>query len=125
MAISALLIDKTYSSSLNFGLVRERLSQIERQGITYELLLVIFSMEILLSLLYRNWSVNFFTELTHLNLPPELTWVGLLGFFPCTLLSVANHVIAWDKDHAMRNEYVLSIRSAEMGVAICVVWAVL
>jgi len=73
MAISALLIDKTYSSSLNFGLVRERLSQIERQGITYELLLVIFSMEILLSLLYRNWSVNFFTELTHLNLPPELT----------------------------------------------------
>jgi len=34
----------------------------ERQGMTYELLLEIFSMEKLNSLLYRNCSVNFFIE---------------------------------------------------------------
>jgi len=55
---------------------------------TYELLLEIFSMKKLNSLLYRNCSVNFFT------VPPELTRVGLLAFFRCTLRSVANHVIA-------------------------------
>jgi len=32
----------------------------ETRGMTYELLLEIFSMEILHSLLYRNWSVNFY-----------------------------------------------------------------
>jgi len=55
---------------------------------TYELLLEIFSMKKLNSLLYRNCSVNFFT------VPPELTRVGLLAFFRCTLRSVAKHVIA-------------------------------
>jgi len=40
---------------------------------TYELLLEIFSMEILHNLLYRNWSANFFTELLHFTVPPELT----------------------------------------------------
>ena len=30
-------------------------------------------MEILISLLYRNWNVNFFTDLIHFTLPPELT----------------------------------------------------
>jgi len=34
----------------------------ERQGMTYELLLEIFSMEKLNSLLYCNCSVNFFIE---------------------------------------------------------------
>jgi len=73
---------------------------------TYELLLEIFSMKKLNSLLYRNCSVNFFT------VPPEVTRVGLLTFFRGTLRSVANHVIAWDKNHAKRDEYVLSVRSA-------------
>jgi len=54
---------------------------------TYELLLKIFSMEILHSLLYRDWSVNFFIELLHYTL-------AKLDFFRCTLWSVANHVIA-------------------------------
>jgi len=40
---------------------------------TYELLLEIFSLEKRNSLLYRNCSVNFFTELLHFKLPPELT----------------------------------------------------
>ena len=39
----------------------------------YELLLEIFSMEKLNSLLYRNCSVNFFTELLYFTLLPELT----------------------------------------------------
>jgi len=43
---------------------------------TYELLLEIFSMKKLNSLLYHNCSVNFFI------VPPELTRVGLLDFFP-------------------------------------------
>ena len=73
----------------------------------YELLLEIFSMEKLNSLLYRNCSVNFFT------VPPELTRVGMLDFFRCTLQSVANHVIVRDRNHAKRGEYVLSIRMAE------------
>ena len=73
---------------------------------TYELLLEIVSMKKLNSLLYRNCSVNFFT------VPPELTRVGMLDFFRCKLRSVANHVIAWDRNHAKREEYVLSIRSA-------------
>jgi len=61
----------------------------------YELLLQIFSMEILHSLLYRNWSVNFFTELLHLTKPPELTSrIGMPCFFRCALRSVTNHVIA-------------------------------
>ena len=54
---------------------------------TYELLLETFSMEKLNSLLYRNCSVNSFTVL------PELTRVGMLDIFRCTLQSVANHVI--------------------------------
>ena len=49
---------------------------------TYELLLEIFSMEKLNSLLYRNCSVNFFTELLYFTLLPELTRVGMLDFFP-------------------------------------------
>jgi len=60
---------------------------------TYELLLEIFSMEKLNSSLYRNCSVNLFTELLHFTLPPELTRVGMLDFFRCTLRSVANHMI--------------------------------
>jgi len=60
---------------------------------TYELLLEIFSMEKLNSLLHRNCSVNFFTELVHFTVPPELTRVGMLDFFRCTLRSVANHMI--------------------------------
>jgi len=79
----------------------------ERQGMTYELLLEIFSMKKLNSSLYRNCSVNFFT------VPPELTRVGMLAFFRCTLRSVANHVSVWDRNHAKRGEYVLSVRSAE------------
>jgi len=54
---------------------------------TYELLLgKFFSMELLLSLLYRNWSVNLFNQITRL--------VGVPDFLRCTLRSVANHVIA-------------------------------
>ena len=53
-----------------------QLKNFERQGMTYELLLEIFSMKKLNSLLYRNCSVNFFT------VPPELTRVGMLGIFP-------------------------------------------
>jgi len=68
-----------------------QLKTFERHGMTYELLLDIFSMKKLISLLYRNCSANFFT------VPPELTRVGMLDFFRCTLRSVANHVIAWDK----------------------------
>jgi len=49
---------------------------------TYELLLEIFSMEKLNSLLYRNCSVNFCTEFLHFTVPPELTGVGMLDFFP-------------------------------------------
>jgi len=60
---------------------------------TYELLLEIFSMKKLNSLWYRNCSVNFFTELLHFTLPPELTRVAMLDFFRCTLPSVVNHVI--------------------------------
>jgi len=55
---------------------------------TYELLLEIFSMKKLNSLLYRNYSVNFFT------VPPEQLELACLTFFRCTLQSVANHVIA-------------------------------
>ena len=51
------------------------------------------SMEKLNSLLYRNWSVNFFTELLHFTVPPKLTRVGMPDFFRCKLRSVANHVI--------------------------------
>jgi len=69
----------------------------------YELLLDHFSMEKLNSLLYRNCSVNFFTELLHFKLPPELTWVGMLDFFRYTLRSFGNHVIVWDRNHAKRN----------------------
>jgi len=54
---------------------------------TYELLLEIFSMEKLNSLLYRNSGVNLFT------VQPELTRVGMLDFFRCTLRYVANHVV--------------------------------
>ena len=54
---------------------------------TYELLLEIFSMKKLNSLLYRNCSVNCFA------VPPELTRVGMLDFFRCTLRSAANHMI--------------------------------
>jgi len=71
---------------------------------TYELLLEIFSLEKRNSLLYRNCSVNFFTELLHFKLPPELTWIGLLDFLHCTLRSVVNHVIVWDRIHAKRGE---------------------
>ena len=78
-----------------------------------ELLLEIFSMEKLNSLLYRNCSVNFFTELLHFTLPPELTQVGMLNFFRCTLRSVVKHVIVWDRNHDKRGEYILSIRGAE------------
>ena len=55
---------------------------------TYELLLEknVFSMEILHSLLYRNWSVNFY-RILHFTL-------AKLDFFRCTLQSVANHVTA-------------------------------
>jgi len=74
---------------------------------TYELLLEILSMEKLNGLLYRNCGANFFA------VPPELTRVGMLDFFRCTLQSVANHVIVWDRNHAKRGEYVLSVRSAE------------
>jgi len=42
-----------------------QLKNVERQRMTYELLLKIFSIEILHSLLYRNWSENFFTVLLH------------------------------------------------------------
>jgi len=42
-------------------------------------------MEILLSLLYRNWSVNLFNQITR--------FVGVPDFLRCTLRSVANHVI--------------------------------
>jgi len=66
---------------------------------TYELLLEIFSMEKLNSSLYRNCSVNFFTEFLHFTVPPELTIVSMLDFFRCTLRSVANHVIVWDRNH--------------------------
>ena len=86
-----------------------QLKNFERQGMTYELLLEIFSMKNLNSLLCRNWSVNFFT------VPPELTRVGMLDFFRCTLRSVANHVIAWDRSHAKRGEYVLSVREVPNG----------
>jgi len=68
--------------------MKQKEKQKERQGMTYELLLEIFSMKKLNTLLYRNCSVNFFT------VPPELTRVGMLDFFRCTLRSVANHVIA-------------------------------
>ena len=84
-----------------------QLKNFERQGMTYKLLLENFSMEKLNSLLYCNCSVNFFT------VQPELTRVGMLDFFHCTLRSVANHVIVWDRNHAKRGEYVLSIRTAE------------
>jgi len=50
-------------------------------------------MEKLNSLLYCNCSVNFFTKLVHFTVPPELTRVGMLDFYRCTLRSVANHVI--------------------------------
>jgi len=83
------------------------IKKLERQGMTYELLLETFSMEKLNSLLYCNCSVNSFTVL------PELTKVSMLDIFRCTLQSVANHVIVWDRNHAKRGEYVLSIRSAE------------
>jgi len=43
-------------------------------------------MELLLSLLNRNWSVNLFNQITRL--------VGVPDFLRCTLRSVANHVIA-------------------------------
>jgi len=86
---------------------KKKEKQKERQGMTYELLLKIFSMKKLNSLLYRNCSVNFFT------VPPELTRVGMLDFFRCTLRSVANHVIVWDRNHAKRGEYVLQVRSSE------------
>jgi len=90
-----------------------QLKNFERQGMTYELFLEIFSMEKLNNLLYCNCSVNFFTELLHFTFPPELTWVGMLDFFRCMLWSVVNHVIVWDRNHAKRGEYLLSIRSAE------------
>jgi len=75
-----------------------QLKNFERQGMTYELFLEIFSMEKLNNLLYCNCSVNFFTRLLHFTLPPELTWVGMLDFFRCTLRSVVNHVIVWDRN---------------------------
>jgi len=84
-----------------------QLKNFERQRMTYELLLGIFGMEKLNSLLYRNCSVNFFT------VPPEITRLGMLDFFRCTLRSVANRVIVSDTNRAKRGEYVLSIRSAE------------
>ena len=59
-----------------------QLKNFKRRGMTYELLLEIFSMEKLKSLLYRNCSVNFFTELLHFALPLELTRVGMLDVFP-------------------------------------------
>ena len=49
---------------------------------TYELLLGIFSMEILISLLHCNWNVNFFTDLIHFTLPPELTLSWHARLFP-------------------------------------------
>jgi len=48
---------------------------------SYKLLLEIFGMEKLNSLLYSNCSLKFFTEFLHFTLPPELTRVGMLGFF--------------------------------------------
>ena len=90
-----------------------QLKKFERQGMTYELLLEIFSMEKLNSLLYCNCSVNFFIELLNFTLLPELTWVGMLDFFRCTLQSVVNHAIVWDRNHTKRGEYFLSIKSAE------------
>jgi len=57
-----------------------QLKNFERQGMTYELLLEIFSMEKLNSLLYRNWSINFFTELLHFTVPPELTELACQTF---------------------------------------------
>ena len=68
----------------------------------------IFSMEILLSLLYRNWSANLFNQITRLSVNLFNNWsvnlfdhftrlVGVPDFLRCTLRSVANHVIAWDK----------------------------
>jgi len=67
--------------------MKQKEKQKERQGMTYELLLEIFSMKKLNSLLYCICSVNFST------VPPEVTRVGMLDVFRCTLRSVANHVI--------------------------------
>jgi len=57
-------------------------------------------------------SVNFFTELHHFTLPLELTWVGLLDFLHCTLRSVVNHVIVWDRT-TLNPETIFVNQSAE------------
>jgi len=59
-------------------------------------------------LLYRNWSVNLFNQITRLSVNLFNNWsvslfnqfarlVGVPDFLRCTLRSIANHVIAWDK----------------------------
>ena len=68
----------------------------------------IVAWKILLSLLYRNWSVNLFNQITRLSVNLFNNWsvnlfnhftrlVGVPDFLRCTLWSVANYVIAWDK----------------------------
>ena len=87
-------------------LLKFSLENFERQGITYKLLLEIFSMKKLNSLLYRNCSVNFFT------VPPELTRVD---FFPLHVTVCCKPRDRLRQNHAKRGEYVLSVRSAYNG----------
>ena len=96
-----------------------QLKNFERQGTTYELLLEIFSMKNLNSLLYRNCSVNFFT------VPPELTRVGLLDFFPLHITVCCKpHDRLRQKPRETRRVCFVS-QKCLMAVAICVCWTVL
>jgi len=95
-----------------------QLKNFERQGMTYELLLEIFSMIKLNSLLYRNRGVNFFT------VPPELTRVGMLTF------SAARYGLlqtTWspETEITLNAESMFCQSEVPNDVAICVSWTVL